>query len=82
MALVKSITGGYALGFIQMAAVAAICLVVHPRVDRDTVKPAHKLGLRSSGTAMTPRVARTTSPRGRIKRRSVAAQAIARCGNL
>ena len=26
MALVKSITGGYALGFIQMAAVAAICL--------------------------------------------------------
>ncbi len=82
MALVKSITGGYALGFIQMAAVAAICLVVLPRVDRDTVKPAHKLGLRSSGTAMTPRVARTTSPRGRIKRRSVAAQAIARCGNL
>ena len=81
MALVKSITGGYALGFIQMAAVAAICLVVLPRVDRDTVKPARK-GLRSSGTAMTPRVARTTSPRGRIKRRSVAAQAIARCGNL
>jgi MFS-type transporter involved in bile tolerance (Atg22 family) len=54
MALVKSITGSYALGFILIAAVAAICLVVLARVDRDTVKPAHKLGLRSSGTAMTP----------------------------
>ena len=34
MAIVKSLTGSYALGFILLAAVAAMCLIVLATIDR------------------------------------------------
>jgi NNP family nitrate/nitrite transporter-like MFS transporter len=40
MGLVKSITGGYALGFVLLAVVAGVCLLVLVRIDRGTHTPA------------------------------------------
>jgi MFS transporter, NNP family, nitrate/nitrite transporter len=53
MAIVKSLTGSYALGFILLAIVAVICLIVLAAIDRGTRQPTTQLGLRRSGTAVT-----------------------------
>jgi nitrate/nitrite transporter NarK len=54
MAIVKSLSGSYTLGFILLAIVAAICLLVIARIDRATPPATVKLGSRRSGTAVTP----------------------------
>ena len=52
MAIVKSLTGSYTLGFILLAIVAAICLIVLAIIDRGTPQPTTQLGLAQSGTAV------------------------------
>jgi hypothetical protein len=54
MAIVKSLTGSYTLGFVLLAAVAAICLIVLANIDRSASQPTPELGRRRSGTAITP----------------------------
>ena len=54
MAIVKSLTGSYALGCILLSAVAATCLIVLAGIDRATPQATVKLGSRRSGTAVTP----------------------------
>jgi MFS transporter, NNP family, nitrate/nitrite transporter len=53
MAIVKSLTGSYALGFILLATVAAICLIVLAAIDRGTPQPATPRGIARSGTIIT-----------------------------
>jgi NNP family nitrate/nitrite transporter-like MFS transporter len=55
MALVKSITGSYTLGFVLLAAVAAICLLVLMRLDRPRLRPETRPGLRRPGPTVTHR---------------------------
>jgi NNP family nitrate/nitrite transporter-like MFS transporter len=45
MALVKSTSGSYSLGFILLAAVAAGCLIVLISFDRPGAKPARGIRL-------------------------------------
>jgi NNP family nitrate/nitrite transporter-like MFS transporter len=52
MAVVKSITGSYTLGFILLAAVAVACLVVLHGFDRPPAKAA-RLGIRRAGPTAT-----------------------------
>jgi hypothetical protein len=52
MAIVKSVSGSYALGFVLLAAVAAICLIVLGSINRSTPEPIPEL--RQSATAATP----------------------------
>ena len=52
MALVKGITGSYALGFILLAAVAAICLIVLAAIGRGTPEAASLREPRRSGAAV------------------------------
>ena len=54
MAIVKSLTGSYALGFILLAAVAAMCLIVLAAIDRAVPKASPNIGLKGSGSAVTP----------------------------
>jgi NNP family nitrate/nitrite transporter-like MFS transporter len=49
MALVKSITGSYTLGFVLLAAVAGICLIVLMSFDRPRADPAPSSGLPRAG---------------------------------
>lgn len=51
MATVKSLSGSYTLGFILLAVVAAVCLIVLAAIDRGTARPATELG--RSGAAVT-----------------------------
>jgi hypothetical protein len=44
MALVKSITGSYTLGFVLLAVVAAVCLIVLQRVDVANGRPVGRAG--------------------------------------
>jgi MFS transporter, NNP family, nitrate/nitrite transporter len=53
MAIVKSLTGTYTLGFVLLAGVAAICLIVLAAIDRGTPQPTTQLGLGPSRTAVT-----------------------------
>jgi MFS transporter, NNP family, nitrate/nitrite transporter len=53
MALVKSLTGSYALGFVLLAAVAATCLLVLLRIGRPSVKPGPQIALERSDPAVT-----------------------------
>jgi NNP family nitrate/nitrite transporter-like MFS transporter len=53
MALVKSLTGSYLLGFLLLAAVAALCLIVLTGVERSADKPTRGIGVRRSRTAIT-----------------------------
>ena len=54
MAVVKSLTGSYTLGFVLLAAVAALCLVVLVRLDRTPPAP-------DAGTIASPREPAVTS---------------------
>ena len=54
MAIVKSLSGSYALGFILLAVVAAICLIVLAAIDRGTPQTITPLGLGQSRPAITP----------------------------
>jgi MFS transporter, NNP family, nitrate/nitrite transporter len=54
MALVKSITGSYALGFVLLAAVAAACLIVLMTFERSLGGPA-RLRFRQSRPVTTQR---------------------------
>jgi NNP family nitrate/nitrite transporter-like MFS transporter len=51
MALVKSITGSYTLGFVLLALVAVACLIVLMRFDRPSAEPAPSIGLGGPGPA-------------------------------
>lgn len=51
MAVVKSITGSYALGFVLLAGVAVACLVVLMSFDRPRTKPASDVGIGQAGPA-------------------------------
>ena len=53
MAIVKSLTGSYALGFILLAAVAAMCLIVLAAIDRAVPTSSPNLGPNGSGSAIT-----------------------------
>jgi hypothetical protein len=53
MAIAKSLSGSYTLGFNLLAIVAAICLIVLAAIGRGTAKPATRRGLRRSGAAVT-----------------------------
>jgi NNP family nitrate/nitrite transporter-like MFS transporter len=53
MALVKGITGSYLLGFVLLAAVAALCLFVLAGVDRSAQKPTPGARVSRPGTAAT-----------------------------
>ncbi len=53
MALVKSLTGSYALGFVLLAAAATLCLVVLLRIDRDQPTAAARATLERRPTAIT-----------------------------
>ncbi len=53
MAIVKGLTGSYTLGFILLAIVSAICLLVLAIVDKGTPQPTTQLGVERSGTAVT-----------------------------
>jgi NNP family nitrate/nitrite transporter-like MFS transporter len=53
MAVVKGLTGGYALGFILLAAVAVACLVVLMSFDRRPSTPAAGVRAGRSGAAVT-----------------------------
>ncbi len=55
MALVKGVTGSYMLGFVLLAVVAGICLVVLQRFDRPRARPAQRSGLRQAGPALPHR---------------------------
>ncbi len=55
MALVKSLTGSYTLGFVLLAGVAAICLIVLLSFDRPRARPAQRPRLRQSRPAITQR---------------------------
>jgi NNP family nitrate/nitrite transporter-like MFS transporter len=52
MALVKSITGNYTLGFVLLAAVAAGCLLVLFAIDRFYSAPGAPVTVRPSGPAI------------------------------
>jgi NNP family nitrate/nitrite transporter-like MFS transporter len=52
MALVKGTTGSYALGFILLAGVAAICLIVLAAIGRGTREAASRRGPERSATAV------------------------------
>jgi hypothetical protein len=54
MAVVKSVTGSYTLGFVLLAAVASACLIVLHGFDRPRGKPAHELRPHRSRPAATP----------------------------
>jgi hypothetical protein len=51
MALVKTITGSYTIGFVLLATVAAACLLVLLAIDRH--EPAHGIKLKRPGTAIS-----------------------------
>jgi MFS transporter, NNP family, nitrate/nitrite transporter len=51
MALVKTATGSYTLGFVLLAAVAVACLIVLMRFDRPRAAPNGELRLEQSGSA-------------------------------
>ena len=53
MAIVKSLTGSYALGFILLAAIAAMCLIVLAAIDRAVPKSSPNLEPNGSGSAIT-----------------------------
>jgi len=55
MALVKSLTGSYTLGFVLLAVVAAACLVVLQSFDRPRPGPQRRPKLSQSGPAASPR---------------------------
>jgi NNP family nitrate/nitrite transporter-like MFS transporter len=55
MAVVKSATGSYTLGFVLLAAVAVACLVVLLSFGRPRDKPAQDVPLRPSRQAVTPK---------------------------
>jgi MFS transporter, NNP family, nitrate/nitrite transporter len=52
MAIVKSLTGSYALGFILLAAVAAMCLIVLAAIERAVRQSSPNIGLKGSGSAV------------------------------
>jgi NNP family nitrate/nitrite transporter-like MFS transporter len=51
MALVKGLTGSYVLGFILLAAVGAVCLLVLMSLDRRPREPVPAKGVARPGTA-------------------------------
>jgi nitrate/nitrite transporter NarK len=53
VAIVKSLSGSYTLGFILLSIVAAICLIVVALIDRGTPQTTTQLGPGPSGTAAT-----------------------------
>ncbi|HJS96784.1 MAG TPA: nitrate/nitrite transporter [Solirubrobacteraceae bacterium] len=55
MAIVKSLTGSYVLGFVLLAVVAVACLIVLESFGRTRAKPKKTIGLRRSGPTPTPR---------------------------
>jgi hypothetical protein len=55
MALVKSLTGGYTLGFLLLAAVAVACLLVLMSFKRPGAGRASHAGLGSREPAVTDR---------------------------
>jgi nitrate/nitrite transporter NarK len=55
MALVKSLTGSYALGFVLLAAVAVLCLAVLVASDRPRAKPTPSLPRSEPGPAVGSR---------------------------
>ena len=55
MAPIKSLTGGYALGFVLLAAVAVVCLVVLVASDRPRAKPTPSLPRSEPGPAVGSR---------------------------
>jgi MFS transporter, NNP family, nitrate/nitrite transporter len=54
MALVKSLTGSYTLGFVLFAIVAGVCLAVLYRFDRPRAKPRRSVHVTGPGAAATP----------------------------
>jgi NNP family nitrate/nitrite transporter-like MFS transporter len=54
MAIVKSLSGSYTLGFILLAMVAALCLTVLAAVNRSASQATLRPGIGQSGTAVTP----------------------------
>ena len=55
MAIVKSLTGSYVLGFVLFAVVAVACLIVLESVGRTRAKPRKNIGLGRSGPTPTHR---------------------------
>ena len=53
MALVKSLTGSYTLGFLLLAAVAVVCLVVLMSFERTRARPTPSVARTGSGPATT-----------------------------
>jgi NNP family nitrate/nitrite transporter-like MFS transporter len=53
MALVKALTGSYTLGFLLLAAVAVVCLVVLMSFDRRSARPTARVAATGSGPATT-----------------------------
>ena len=53
MAIVKSLSGSYTLGFVLLAIVAAICLIVLTIIDRGTPQPATEVNPVQAGRAPT-----------------------------
>ena len=63
MAIVKSLTGSYALGFILLAAVAAMCLIVLAAIDRAVPKSSPNLGPKDPNPPSRRRETRRPRPR-------------------
>jgi nitrate/nitrite transporter NarK len=61
MAIVKSATGSYVLGFLLFAAVAVACLIVLERFERTRARPSTTVGLERSRPVSDPSLTRGAS---------------------